>query len=560
MKSYKLWFSNIGSSIFGLVLKLNTFMEFVLKKYAIFVFLAIIAGVSFIYNYQSVINLPPYSIHQWRQSDCASFSANYYKENLPFLRPAMLHGGRDGSGKLISEFPIIYYSVGKLWKVFGREHIIFRGINLILVFLGLFFLFKFCLWYFQDLFWATFLPILLFTSPILVYYANNFLANTPAFGLVLIAWYFFSLFIRIKKDKYLILSVIFFCLAGLLKMTALLLFTAILIVFFLEWFNILKIQKKDRIFGSPIKHLSILISPLIIILVWTFYVHYYNELHLNHGFLLQGILPIWEMHGKDIHSIANNLYFNLLPAFINRFVFYLTLVLFVINIIFYKKTNRLYLIISILLFFGVITYLLLFFQVFNVHDYYLINLLIFPVFVFLTSLKLFKEHYSAVFKSGRVKLLFGIALLALVYQTSGIQRTKYSREDKFANSNFLVSEQKKKLNKWFVDYTRRMYIPLEGITPYLRSLGINRNDLVLSVPDFSFNNSLYYMDQRGYTKNSFGEVPLENKMVKFLQMGVKYLIIHEESAKDWDWINPYMTTKIGDYKGVEIYDLREYSR
>lgn len=36
------------------------------------------------------------------------------------------------------------------------------------------------------------ISLLLFTSPVLVYYANNFIPNTASLGLVLIAWYLYA--------------------------------------------------------------------------------------------------------------------------------------------------------------------------------------------------------------------------------------------------------------------------------------------------------------------------------------------------------------------------------
>ena len=107
----------------------------------------------------------PYSIHQWRQADCLSITMNYYMEGLNFFEPK-IHWLADGKdGKTVSDFPIIYYIVAKLWKVFGYHEYIFRLINTLIVFTGLFCLFKFIGNLLSDKFWAYIITFLLFTSP-----------------------------------------------------------------------------------------------------------------------------------------------------------------------------------------------------------------------------------------------------------------------------------------------------------------------------------------------------------------------------------------------------------
>jgi len=98
---------------------------------------------------------------------------------------------------------------------------------------------------------------------------------------------------------------------------------------------------------------------------------------------------------------------------------------------------------------------------------------------------------------------------------------------------------------------------LETITPYLRSLGIKRNDLVISIPDHSINNSLILMDQKGFT--DYGYVPTKGKpkerIEEFKAIGAKYLIVNDEKAVEDSEFLPYLENKIGEYKNVQIYRL-----
>ena len=175
------------------------------------IFVCSIILVFFIYNYHKILLSGPYSIHQWRQADCLSITTNYYQEGMKFFEPSVHWCGAEGNGKTVSEFPLIYYFVAFLWKLFGKYEFIFRLVNLSIVFTGLFCLYKISEELLKDTFWAVFVPLFLFTSPILVYYANNFMADVPAFSLGIIGWYFFLKFYKHEKNIDLYFFMLFFC-------------------------------------------------------------------------------------------------------------------------------------------------------------------------------------------------------------------------------------------------------------------------------------------------------------------------------------------------------------
>ena len=88
-----------------------------------FYFLFFLVLVSGIYGYFNILDSRPQGMHVWRQTDCLSFAANYYYQDLPFLEPEIYWQGSDKGGKTVSEFPIIYYLTAKIWKITGKhEH------------------------------------------------------------------------------------------------------------------------------------------------------------------------------------------------------------------------------------------------------------------------------------------------------------------------------------------------------------------------------------------------------------------------------------------------------
>ena len=148
-----------------------------------FWFFFLILGMAILYKYPNVLILEPQSTHVWRQTDCASIAKNYYQYGMDFKNPEIHFLGSDEktSGYCVGEFPIIYYAVAGLYHVFGPYDFIFRLFNLLIFFIGLFALFKVISEVLGDYFWPIGISALFFCSPVIVFYANNFLPNVAVF-------------------------------------------------------------------------------------------------------------------------------------------------------------------------------------------------------------------------------------------------------------------------------------------------------------------------------------------------------------------------------------------
>lgn len=527
------------------------------NKNFIFVFLFLI--ICLIYNYAYIFALRPGAIHQWRQTDCLSFVQNYYEGGVRFFEPSINYIGENGNGKTVSEFPILYYIVALLWKIFGKHEFLFRLLNFSIAFLGLFYLFKLARVVLKKNFWAIILPMILFTSPLFVYYTNNFLSNIPAFSLTFPGWFYFYKFYTKEKNKYLYVSMFFFMMAGLLKVSSAISFFTLFIVYFIELFHIFTLKKDKKIFFKPLLHVIPFILVLAIISLWYLFAFHYNEIN-NGGFFLQGILPIWEIGGEKIKLILFNLYNDLLPQFFSKFLLDLALILFVVMLIFYKRVNKLFFVIMISLFGAVICYLILFFQVFDVHDYYLIDLLIFPVAIFFTFLVFLKENFEGILNSKIFKVSIVIVLTFNIYYCAVNNRMKYNSNDFLAKNSFLFTKTQIDLWNWTRWHYGCTIKACETITPYLRSIGIQRSDYVISIPDRSLNISLYLMDQVGNTDLFYEPAYGEQNIRKFIKRGAKYLIINDPDLLTQDYVKPFIKKKIGQYKNVTIYDLRNFDK
>jgi 4-amino-4-deoxy-L-arabinose transferase-like glycosyltransferase len=214
---------------------------------------------------------------------------NFYQENRNFLEPA-IHWMGEKDGKTISECPLIYFTVAKLWKIFGHQEFIFRLINLLLVYLGLFCLFRLLQGMLNDTFWSISITVLLFTSPILVYYSNNFTADAPAFGLSLTGCYFMWRGIQFKKNSWFFISFVFFLLGGLIKISSLLAFMAFFII---HVYQVLFSKKEEKSLFQWF-YLLPYVFVLLVQYIWFNYVQKYNQENVG-GIFLTEIFPIWDI-------------------------------------------------------------------------------------------------------------------------------------------------------------------------------------------------------------------------------------------------------------------------
>lgn len=503
-------------------------------KYSLFLLFAFFVGLFFLYDFQTILFLHPQSIHQWRQCDCLSMTLNFYQGNGLFFAPAVHNLGLDGTGKTVSDFPLFYYGVAQLWHITGYHEYLYRAVVLLLAFTGVTALFKAVERMLKDSIMALFVAMILWSSTIFAYYANNFLMNVPAFSLALIALYFFTLFYETGKNRYYYLTSLFFLMGGLLKTPALMGFTAIFTLFLLEQFTKIRLGKNGKLFSHPVKQVIPFILVFVLVGIWYSYAAWYNSQY-DSGFFLVGILPIWDIswiHIKRIVDQAHVLWFN---SYQTLFMQELSIVIFIWILTQYRKSNKFLWFFTFSLFLGFVLFILLFFQVFDNHDYYLINQLIFMLSIFTAFFHLLKHRYPKVFYN----LVFRILLFVLlVYNVKVCAQNIYNR--------YHV--------EWMNQHIEQTNT-LAEMSPYLSSIGVDPSDKVLVLGDRSINISLYLIDRRGYTNFGLGKVISADKMKALETSGVQYMIVLDTTELHQSWLQPYIKDKIGQYKKVAIYKL-----
>jgi hypothetical protein len=309
--------------------------------------------------------------------------------------------------------------------------------------------------------------------------------------------------------------------------------TGISLLFFFSLADLLGIYKflgTERLFqkkGLPIAHI---VTSCLIVFGWYRYALYYNDDNNNNIFLLT-VLPIWEMREEEIIVNLKILFNNLFPVFLNRPMFFLFFGIIIFVIANFRKLTAF--LKYAFVFSGIyfLFYLLFFFQVFTVHDYYLTNLMIFPVItLFCMSHLLFVSG----FVSNNISFVRTFAIVLLLFNSfhaAAIYRLRMIEDDKMVAWFPFISEDEGKLAKYlFWDYGNGIK-RIEEFTPELRKHGIRRDDMVLSLPDQSFNISLYFLDQKGYGIARHHFTSDSTVMDRFLTKHLKYLIISDTTLK-----------------------------
>ncbi len=165
------------------------------KTDLLLVYLCLTASVIFlIFNYLNHWNELPNGFHNWAQSDRYSVAVKF-QENLNFFKP-QTHNITSENGRCGVEFPFVQYISARVSNLFGVSNLpfIYKLLNLGMLLLGFAFFVR--QWSSSGSF-KVLLALLLFMSPVLVYYGFNYLPDTASLGLVCLA---IGLIIKHKQD------------------------------------------------------------------------------------------------------------------------------------------------------------------------------------------------------------------------------------------------------------------------------------------------------------------------------------------------------------------------
>jgi 4-amino-4-deoxy-L-arabinose transferase-like glycosyltransferase len=495
------------------------------------VFIFVLLAVAWFYLYPQLLFQRPQSVHRWRQSDCTSLALNYYQDGMHFFSPQThnLTSDKGNSGYVAtSEVPGLYYTVAVLYKIFGYHEFIYRLLNTLIFLTGLFFLFRLFHEILQSRIWSSFLTLLVFSSPVLVYYGNNFLTDSTALSFSFIGWYYFIRYYKKPKLKLYYFAMLFFLLAASCKISAGISIVALL-TYMLGEKTFFSKSSRSKIFPASIHSYIPFICIFLIVGSWALYARIYNTQHAT-GYFSTTTFPIWGLDRNGINQVLDhikNLWFN---QYFHPSLIYFLAALFLICFLFLRKIDRFLISTTLILFLGTILYCTLWFWTLQDHDYYTINLYILPVFILLSFFYILKNSLPKLFNKWYIKTLFASFVLFNIYYAHSQQNLRY--------------------NGWWNNYSVEKDI--YSATNYLRSIGINRTDTIISLPDDS-HCSLYLMNQKGWTNCS--GINDSAAISAAINRGAKYLIVNKPEFLETNYLKPFLYQQIGEYGSISVFRL-----
>lgn len=492
------------------------------------------------YGYQNILPLEPQSLHVWRQSDGASYAWNYASQTTNFFQPRMNNLALNGNGKVATEFPIIYYASGMIYRLTGVEPWVHRLLNISILFFGLFSFYRMVDEIFSSKFWAIILPMFLFTIPLIVFYTNNFLPDVPAFALSLSASYYFFRYSQKGMRESYVLSLALFALAALIKLSYLLVFFTLIFLFVVERNPIRKyrvlVGEASLFHEKNGWHIASFILVLGIVSSWYIYASWYSTRTLiQHFSSIISSTPRGDSisMGEILHFVFNKMQEDFFLFSINH----LWIIFLSAGILYgFAKSPRLLRLILVVLFSGILLYIYSFRQLINGHDYYLI-----PVFLLLIPLYLYAAHLMESYaQDKKIKgYLQGFIIFLLLLN---IQNAKMEMQYCYYGNKFHYQEKAPFYKEEFMDY--------------LLEKGVKMDSKIISYPDPSMNNTLYLMRRRGWS--SLGIERMDANFVTQLKTeGAEFLILNDTIYRQDSLLIPALGNRVGSFEGIDIYDLSE---
>ncbi|MFK7785799.1 MAG: ArnT family glycosyltransferase, partial [Crocinitomicaceae bacterium] len=454
------------------------------------------------------------------------------------------------SGKSAGEFPIMYYVVGKFWSIFDVSYWSYRLFYLAIIFLGLFSLFKSLQLLIKDNFWAISLPFLLFTSPVFAYYGVSFLTDIPSISFVLIALYFFTRYQFHGRSLFFWFSMLFFALAGLIKISSLIVFVFLGAVLVLETVSKFKTLRERKLFQKLKIEWIGFSAVLIVIFGWYYYASMYNT---QHGFkyTFNAIHPLWKMGYEEGTQVMSKITDFSSMIFFSRPMLWLLLFVGLFNAINFKGQTLFGWLANVTIAIGVAVYALFWFPLLGGHNYYWGAMTVIVLSTLIPLLLYLKERFSSVLSSKKLKVLFSVFLLLnFMYCSSIINLKKFSQEGLYP---VVGNHQTVGLLQWFnFDHQTNM-MRYDRMKPYLTEIGISENDKVITMNDESFNSTLFLMNRKGWT----GFVPLTDELMQdYIASGASYLFVDTPESLELEFMQPYLQKPVGDFENVKIFSLK----
>ncbi len=496
--------------------------------------LAILAVQAWTYRYPDLLFKRPQGYHAWRQSDCLSMTWHYMRYDLPPWEGRMHFLGTDGTGRALSELPMLPFAIGRLWRLTGQQEWIYRAVVLLLTLVGMIALYRSAHLLLKDGVLAAYVPAFLFTSPMVAYYANNFLPNAAALALVLIGSYPAAIGLVRDDRRATLLAIALLTLAGLLKATAAL---GLLVFVALHLLRSIAPRGSSPAPGhrsGPVLAVFAGCFGMALIAAWYAYARSYNAGQAQ-GIFLIGVLPWWSIPPEEAGAVWQGFRDHVLRDYLRPDLYLVLLITLVPALLTPRRVPLLLWAALLMLTAGTFAFGVLFFGALRDHDYYSLDqAVLFPT-VLLVGLTALAKGRPALCRSWP----FQLALLAvLVHGTDFARRRMADRYGTWMNHEYLTQHE-----------------PLGRMQEALLAMGVDREARVLCFPDISFNRSLYLLERSGWT--DFGTLSDDPEGIRArMRAGARFLLTTSDNVLLKPTLQPFLARPVGRFENVRVFDLQ----
>jgi len=221
------------------------------------------------------LNAPPNGYHQWRESDTAAITLNYFQEDADFFHPRCNQRG-GGEGITGSELPIYNYSAALLYFAFGPHHVIPRLLSTVGGVLAvLFFFLAVRRLSGEDV--AVWSALSLSFAPLFFFYSYKIMPDVWMLMFLMLALYFFVRYVQEGGAGLLVGSAVAMILSASLKPLGLSLYLPMLLL----------LLKSDRKRAASLRVMSVyVVITFGLTLAWYLYARHLNTTYGTPAFYM----------------------------------------------------------------------------------------------------------------------------------------------------------------------------------------------------------------------------------------------------------------------------------
>lgn len=494
--------------------KLHTRAELILQ----------LSMVVFIAIHLLFINLPPCSIHVWRQCNTLSVARNFAEEDMNILHPKV-DRRFESNGITGTAFPAYEWTLALIYKILGTGYWISRLFSLTISLIGIYYCYRFISLISGNNLLGALTASAICWTPEFFYHSMNALPDILALSSAFASLYFFEKSIRVNNRFPFFLSILFLTISSLTKLQYLMIGAYYATQFFQHPF-----QKRESLL---LRQRGFVITSYIICIAITLSWYKYARFLIEKSNLRDYGIEIRNAESLSIGlSILKKNLMSDWPELV--FGYANTLVIIIGGIIAFGHRNKNYFLPFLSLLIIYFTYHLIDLRQMQVHHYYML-----PSYFFAAGLIALGFNYLISKKKTTLILILLVSqpLLACVR----IIPARWGKEDLGIPPAFALNESLRHLQNAIPDGAK-----------------------IIAGPDESGCIYLYFLHKKGFGFEYSGQLGEINKdettIQNYIRRGATYLITNDTATMNDEKVKQYIQKEVALENNFHVFQLKTYKQ